>query len=210
MTKIAMTLLGIVVCVNIANAELQSFDLVDSWTAAVPGPISTMDFTGFPDDMVVDEQYAHLGAHFTTFDVISGPSLDGFPNDGWGLSGFEEIVIEFDWPQSWIASSTPGAFQIMLYLDDDLVGTSPNYWPMDGPTFGGVISDVPFDKVVLHDPFDDHVHSDDILFGGYPVPAPAGFVLFALAGIESRGRWRLSKMADTSGAAVTPGIPRFP
>ena len=61
---------------------------------------------------------------------------------------------------------------------------------MEGPTFGGVISDIAFDKVVMHDPLDDQVNSDDILFGGYPVPAPAGLVVMALMGLHGKPRRR--------------------
>ena len=93
MSKLNLTIsLLIMAPANTIYAELQSFDDFDQWAAAISGEYSTMDFTGFPDDTHIDEQYADLGAHFTTLDIVSGPSRSLYPNDGWGLNGFQLII----------------------------------------------------------------------------------------------------------------------
>jgi hypothetical protein len=101
------------VCATLVSGGITEYEDKDEWEAAA-GSWSTADFTGFPDNTPIDEQYAHLGVHFVDgYDfVVLGSS---FPNDGAGLDGNEYIDLVFDAPMHSIAADFPGLLIIDLY-----------------------------------------------------------------------------------------------
>jgi len=96
-----------VVCTSMLRADIVEYRDKGEWEAAA-GSWSTADFTGFPDNTPIDEQYAYLGVHFVDgYDfVVLGSS---FPNDGAGLDGNELVDLVFDVPMYWIAADFPGS-----------------------------------------------------------------------------------------------------
>jgi len=175
-----------------AAGALQEFENKADWEAAV-GDFSTVDFSGYPDNTPINDQWSHLGITFTDFNVVSGPAPIVFPEDGWGLQGFIEIHFEFDTPMSYIAADFPGAIAFDLYLDDELVGTTGELGGSGFGLFGGAVSDEMIDRVRIYDPNDDAVALDDLRFGP-PIPAPGALAPFALLlGARSRRRRRDNK-----------------
>ena len=171
---------------GVANAELLEFTDRAEWEAAV-GEYTTLDFTGFPVHTRIQEQYAHLGVHFTEcFNTVQGPMM-AYPNDMWGLDGNEEIHLEFDEPQLWIAADYPGMLKFVLYYqgefvyeDSDIHGMLPH------GNFLGLLSDQLFDEVLIYDWWDlIQVNVDDIHFG---VPAPGTVSLLTMGFLFLRRR----------------------
>jgi len=158
----------------------------DQWFADVGGPgnVSTVDFTGFDDFTPIDDQWAHLGVHFSGFVVTVGPSPIGFPNDSWGARGEPDINVIFDEPMQWIAADVRGNMTIELYNNDVLIYTTGIMGGGGGGNFGGLISDTPFDSVRIFDPLDSLVFIDDLHFGP-PIPAPASLLPLSLTAIAS-------------------------
>jgi hypothetical protein len=156
----------------------------EAWQAAA-GSWSTADFTGFPDNMPIDEQYAYLGVHFVDgYDfVVLGSS---FPNDGAGLDGNELIDLVFDARMYSIAADFPGYLTIDLYREGELFYTSHELGEAGVGNFGGIISTQPFDRAVLRDP-PGQVALDDLHFGP-PIPAPSALMLIGGALFTARRR----------------------
>jgi len=174
--------LTVILIVSAASAEFVEFTEKDEWIDAV-GDFTTIDFTGFEDNTPIVDQYADLGVTFPGFDVISGETFFLFPNDGWGLQGFDEINVELDQPINYIAMESPGKFAFELYVNDELIHTTQEFgFGSTGPAiFGGLKSDRPFDRLRIIDPNDPAVSLDDLFFGP-PIPAPGVLGLFALMG----------------------------
>jgi hypothetical protein len=172
------------ICASIARAEIVEYDEKDEWEAAA-GSWSTADFTGFPDNTPIDEQYAYLGVHFVDgYDfVVLGSS---FVNDGAGLDGNEVIDLVFDAPMYSIAADFPGFMIIDLYYDDELFYSSDVFGVGGVGNFGGLVSSEPFDRAVLTDP-PGQVFLDDLHFGP-PIPAPSAFCIISAALLAPRRR----------------------
>jgi hypothetical protein len=183
---IVLTAILAAVCASTLPAEVVEYDEKDQWEAAA-GAWSTADFTGFPDDTPIDEQYAYLGVHFVDgcdF-VVLGSS---FPNDGAGLGGNELIDLVFDAPMYWIAADFPGLLLIDLYYEDELFYSSNVFGVGGVGNFGGLISTEPFDRAVIWD-YDDDVALDDLHFGP-PIPAPSALCIVGAGLIAARRRRR--------------------
>jgi hypothetical protein len=120
--------------------------------------------------VVVTEQYADLGIHFTEGDEVAAPA-EG-TEDGWrlrdnpGLTNY--IIFEFDEPQFWLGVDHGGGMACELYLDDVLIDEPHQFSFSGGFKFAGVVSDVGFNKVRLYDPVDGSVNVDNIHFGAPP------------------------------------------
>ncbi|UCD75807.1 MAG: hypothetical protein JSV91_02595 [Phycisphaerales bacterium] len=162
-------------------AEVIEFRDKDEWIAAV-GDYTTIDFTGYSQGQQVTDQYADLGVLFTDCCVTYDFSYNLYPNDFWGVDGNWGIHLEFDQPQLWIATDFPGALGFKLFSGGNLVYASVLMFPRP---FGGLISDTPFDEVIIWDDFDDNVHVDDLHFG---VPAPAALPLISMVFLFIRRR----------------------
>jgi len=168
-----------------AAGALQEFENKADWEAAV-GDFSTVDFTGYPDNTPVTDQWSHLGITFTDFNVTSGPDHILYPEDGWGLQGFNDIHFEFDTPMSYIAADFPGAIAFELYQNDQLIAITEGFGGSGDGLFGGLISNQNFDRVRIYDPYDNAVFLDNLHFGPR-IPAPS--VLAPLVALL-RGRSR--------------------
>ncbi len=159
-----------------------------SWIETV-GVFSTIDFTGFPNDTFITDQYASLGVLFTDGDdniVCCGG--DSFPNDLAGLDGNARINLLFLTPQNWIAADYPGALRFELFYQDELIYTSSDFGFSGPGHFAGLVSSQPFDRAVLIDWFDEiQVGLDDLHFGA---PAPGTLALLALFGLCPHRRRR--------------------
>jgi hypothetical protein len=182
--SLAMALLAAGICASISRAEIVEYDDKDEWEAAA-GSWSTADFTGFPDNTPIDEQYAYLGVHFVDgYDfVVLG---EGFLNDGAGLDGNELVDLVFDVPIYSIAADFPGLLIIELYYDDELFYTSNVFGVGGYGNFGGLVSTDPFDRAVLRDP-PGQVFLDDLHFGP-PIPAPSALCTVGAAFFAARRR----------------------
>jgi hypothetical protein len=141
-----------------------SFDVAAKslWQAAA-GSYSTMDFTGFPDNTFLLDQYAYLGVHFT--DGSDGVKLsDVFIIDGAGVYGsFDETTLEFDVPMTSIALDFPGTCAIKLFYKGSQIYQSPLLAGVGLGVFAGLISTEPFDSAQLYDPFSGF-NADNIYF----------------------------------------------
>ena len=173
------------VCTSIVLADIVEYREKNEWETAA-GAFSTADFTGFPDNTPIDEQYAYLGVHFVDgYDfVVLG--WETFPNDGAGLDGNELVDLVFDAPMYWIAADFPGNLTIDLYYEDELFYTSNEFGVGGVGNFGGLVSAEPFDRAVLRDP-PGQVFLDDLHFGP-PIPAPSALCIVCAALLAARRR----------------------
>jgi hypothetical protein len=176
------------VCTSLAG--VQGFTERAAWEAAVGGEFTTIGFTEYPDGTIITDQYAHLGVSFTDGnDYIAESS--SMANDGVGLAGGSIITLAFPEPQAWLAVDFPGALHFELYRDGQHVYSSGNFGLSGKGLFAGLLSDVPFDEVVLNDWAEtiSFVVIDDFHFG---VPAPSALVTLFAAPALTRGRRRSS------------------
>ena len=168
----------------VAGGGVVEFDDKDGWLAAV-GPVTTIDFTGFPQGTVIADQYADLGVHFVDGNdrYFSTPS---FVNDNWGVDGNGDIILAFDTPQAYIGADFPGFLRIELFSEGQSIYLSSLFFGDPVGNFAGLASDHLFDMAVLmDDPSSDEAHIDDLHFG---VPAPATLALLGLAALAPRRR----------------------
>ena len=189
MTRV-LSALALLLAFAVASPVCAGFTLLQDfalWQQA-SGPYTTLDFTGFPNNTFITDQYADLGVTFLDGnDVITGPSSLVFPLDGWGLDVNESATMDFVSPQFSLGVHHPGELRIKLYWQGSLIYASP---PLPGSGvgfFGGVVSTVPFDRAVIMSPFVNQLDVDNIYFG---VPAPAGAVVLALGVPALRPRRR--------------------
>ena len=167
-----------------SQADVLEFTDKDEWIAAV-GSFTTIDFTGFPDGTFVTDQYADLGVLFKDGDDNIRYAPTGFLNDGWGLDGNLAVHLNFLAPQAYIAADYPGALQLQLFSEGELIYTSSEFGFSGLGHFAGLVSSEPFDEAVITDWTDDAVFLDDLHYG---VPTPSTLVLFALAALAPRRR----------------------
>jgi hypothetical protein len=174
-------------CAPKVNADIVEYRDKGEWEAAA-GSFSTADFTGFPDNTPIDEQYAYLGVHFVDgYDfVILDPEYTTFLNDGAGLDGNQLIDLVFDVPRSSIAADFPGFLTIELCYQDELFYTSNEFGVGGVGNFGGLVSTEPFDRAVLIDP-PGQVFLDDLHFGP-PIPAPSALCIVSAVLLVARRR----------------------
>lgn len=153
--------------------------------ASAKGVITTIGFNDLGADVLVTEQYADLGVHFTYLgNFTRGPAFPIFPRDGWGLDGNEMVHLFFDDPQTGIAFDFPGAAEVDLFLDGTLVHDSSRFGAGGADRFGGVFG-VVFNEAIIVDWADDNVFLDDLHFVSIPAPPClplffAGFVTLRL------------------------------
>ncbi len=148
-----------------ASADVLEFTDKDEWIEAV-GEFTTIDFTGFPEGTWITDQYADLGILFTDGDDWIHNTC-GYVNDCWGLAGGggnDQITLAFDTEEAYIGVDFPGDLQIDLYSRGRLIHSSVFIAGGHG-NFGGLLSRVLFDSVVLSDPLFSSVHIDDLHFG---------------------------------------------
>ncbi len=167
----------------------------DNWFTDAGGAahITTIGFTGLPNNSSLTDQYAPMGLNFegTNFITLDVPSFA----DDWGLRIFDGNDLFFDEPINWIASDYLGSVRMELYLGDTLLFEFQRPLPEQ---FSGVISDVAFDRVRVFDPTDNLTVIDDLHFGPpISVPAPGAFAPLAFVQLITRRRRRRKSMHTT-------------
>lgn len=169
------------------EANIVPYYYFEEWTAAT-GEYATLDFTGFEDFEVLSDQYSDVGVTFPSgFDVVwNSPTY--FLNDGWGARATHTgLTIEFDDPQHWIAADFPGGIAYVLYLQGESIGSESFGFGGSG-NFGGLYSDIAFDRVVILDPTGGSVGVDDLHIS---IPSPgAAALLLGLGACGKRSRRR--------------------
>jgi hypothetical protein len=185
-----LSALSILLAATAASGDVIEFTDASKWQDAV-GEFTTIDFTQHPAGTIITDQYEDLGILFTDGnDVILDSSV--FLNDGFGLWGpaFDDVTVEFETVQRWIAVDFPGAVVIQLYCDGELLFESRLFGGSGEGFFGGLISSEPFDAAFIFDPTLDGVAIDDLHFGP-PIPAPpAGAVILMSIILAGRRRRR--------------------
>jgi hypothetical protein len=187
MTRFIMTsLIATITSTANVRADLLTTFSFEEWESWV-GDYTTIDFTGFPDTTPISDQYADQGVTFTGLAFIF--ETIGFVNDGWGLHGPFGLHFYFDEPQLWISVDHAATALFELYYQGELVGIS-GFNPVGGiGSFLGVVSNEPFDEVIITTQpiFGPHVGIDDLHWGA-PIPAPSAIALFALGACRIRRR----------------------
>jgi len=129
---------------------------------------------------VVNDQYAAFGVHFANHYLAE--DYDFYPSDGRGLAAsinfIGQITVDFTAPRTSAAADHTGALQLDLYLEGVLLGSSIRSGT-SGSGFIGVLSDSPFDRMVIRNPSSSVPLLDNLHFGA-PIPAPAGFAVLGL------------------------------
>lgn len=170
------------------HGGITGFTDAGEWQEAV-GEFSTIDFTEYPAGTVITDQYADLGVQFPEGnDFIYHTSA--FVNDGTGLHGNNldlQITVEFDTPQLWFGVDHPGIAVIDAYANGELIESFGHGQGTFG-AFTGILSDVYFDKVVIHRGNDNSAARIDDMHWG--VPAPGAVAALALAGLLGGSRRR--------------------
>lgn len=172
--------LGLCVCYETRAGVLEFHDK-GAWINAVVS-FTTIGFDGFPSGTIVTDQWVDLGVVFADGnDTTGGFDPLTFPEDGWGLDGNGNIVLEFAEPMAWIASDFPGRLRIELYSDGQLFYTSGIFGIGGIGNFGGLASDQLFDMAVLMDvPAGSQAEIDHLHFDP-PIPAPGAIGVLAIA-----------------------------
>jgi hypothetical protein len=169
-------------------AAVQQFTNKAQWISAA-GSFTTLTFTGFPLNTNITTQYSSLGATFTDGVDLVQFAPDLYLNDGWGLNGaFDSTTIVFSTPMRTIAAEFPGIVQFRLYNQNQLIFISMGFGTSGVGHFGGLVSDQPFDKIIVSDPTGG-LFVDDLHFGP-GIPAPSALALFGLAALRGRSRRR--------------------
>jgi len=157
-------------------AAVVDYTSKSAWEAAA-GPYTTIDFTGYAPGTIITNQYASLGVIFTEGnDRIN--ALQSFVNDGFGLNGvIDTFTLEFSQPMRTIACEFPGTLQFRLFWQGEQFYTNAIWFGGVGTGFfGGLVSNRPFDRVVVLDP-EGAVFVDDLHFGqGVPGPGAVGLL----------------------------------
>ncbi len=125
----------------------------EAWMAEA-GSFTTIDFTGYPHGTIVTDQYEDLGITFGPFQMYVQQTSSAFPSDGFGLSGVGNSPIGFSFfePQTWVGVDYPGAVQLELYSQGELIYQSGFYLPPGDSNFLGLLSPAPFDMVIVRNP----------------------------------------------------------
>jgi len=163
-----------------------------AWFQATP-PFSEVTFADLPLNMLVTEQYAGLGVHFTDTDGnwVLGPTPT-YPQDEFGLNGNVSVELTFDAPMWSFASFFPGKAKFAFFHGDLPMFTSELLGGSGTNFFAGFTTDLAFDRVlIVGGPPDifgnpDKVFFDDFYFSS--VPAPARLSGFSVLLLSSRRR----------------------
>jgi len=174
-----------------AYGDFQNFNTEDraEWFDTVGADnVTTIDFTDYPNETTLSDQYDHLGVTFDGFNLVTGPFPVDF-HDSWGLRIFNGNDLYFSEPINWIAADILGIVGFDIYSGDTLLHSAEAGHGGDGQ-FGGVVSDVAFDHIRIYNPVGFILGVDDLHFGP-PIPAPASLApLVMLICIRSRRRRR--------------------
>ncbi len=188
---VGVTLVVTVECLmaSSASAAFTTFTSFGAWQATTPS-YSTIDFGGFPQYTVLTDQYAEAGLTISSDSVAVVLFGAPFQLDGIGLhTEGSWIDFNFTTPQRSFSVLGLGLWKLEFFLGETLIGSTPYSFPnLPNMTFGGAMSDTPFDRVRIKDFIGESVLDlDNIYFS--TVPAPAG-VLVLVLGVALRRRRR--------------------
>jgi len=164
---------------------------IEEWQNDVE-EFTTIDFTQYPPETVITNQYSNLGITFTEGDEIitagdvfmDGSGLRDFDS---GLPEPDNIWMAFDESITAIAVDFPGIMQFELFQNGESVFVSDPY-DDDAGGFLGLVSDFSFDEVRIWNPMGS-THIDNLHFAP-PIPAPGALGLFAFGSIVLKPRRR--------------------
>lgn len=187
-------LIAIVTSISLVPPAAASVMLIqadfDAW-AQLAAPYTTIDFTGFPNGTNITDQYSGLGVLFTDPDpnTVMSNVPPYFPLDGSGMIGESAVDLSFAQGINAVSFHFHGFLSIALYSNGSLAYQSPEVgtggWGVI--QFAGVVSDTPFDLVLLRNG-PDWVGLDNLYFS--TIPGPGGVALLAMAALSCRGRRR--------------------
>jgi len=173
-----------------ASAEFQEFTTHDGWFDAVGGAanVTTIDFTELPLDTTITDQYQDLGVTWSGLNFITPSILDP---DERTLRMFNGNDIFFDEPITYFGADIgtgSNTVEYKVYSGDTLLHESQLFGNPPEKDFGGIVSDEPFDRIHVRDPFDNLAIFFDMHFGP-PIPAPGALAPLAmLVCVRSRRR----------------------
>src|SRR5580765_67012 len=138
---------------------------------SVAGARSIITFTEVPLATSLTTEYSSLGVTFLEGDDKTESDPTAYLSDGIGLAGGREgqltfIKLQFSSPVNSLGVDFPGALQIDLFAGANSIGSSEDFGFSGPGHFGGVISDVPFDRAILTDWLAGDVYIDNL----YVVP----------------------------------------
>jgi len=172
----------------IEAGTINTYDDFDTWEADA-GEYTSILFSE-PDvysfGLTIVDQYEDEGVIFAGWDALCD-SLTCSPyfqqGDGAGLQGGELIDMRFTQPMQTFGAHFALLMDFTLYYEGEIVFSSTFGDANDFSVFGGVVSDQPFDRVVLKNPqFQPPLVQtlvDNVYFGP-PIPAPGVLVVFAI------------------------------
>jgi hypothetical protein len=143
-------------------ASITEYTEFDPWADAMGRCLVENRYAELGAGVYVTDQYLPVGALYTDGDDLTA-AYDS-STDGMLLYGQGRIHVSFSHYLFGIGVNFPGALRIIGYLGEDLVFTSGDFAGYGVFFFGGVISDLPFDRVELMDWVDDLVYVDDIFY----------------------------------------------
>ena len=146
---------------SLAQGQITSFDQESAWLAAA-GPAVYESFYPGIDGLIITDQFEDEGALFTDGDEQL--VLQAIFHDFRGVKGNGNITIEFTEARRAFAVEYVYAMEIELYSGPNFLGTSQAFQAGSVWDFGGVVSDQPFDRIVLRDWMDDFIYIDSVYF----------------------------------------------
>lgn len=180
---------AIVALVSPVHASMTLYSDFVAWSSATPD-MKTIDFV-LATPQILNDQYAHLGAHFIGNNDYAGRA-GSFSLDGWGvqMSGPQAPAIEivFDVYQTSFAMHYPGWGGFYLFDGETEICHGVGSGGAGIKFFGGV-SEIPFNRVFIYSNFGQPV-ADNIYFGGTVVPAPSALIVLAMGVSGARRRRR--------------------
>jgi hypothetical protein len=131
-----------------------------AWLADVGGA-GTADFSGYPENTPITDQYLALGMRFTQGNEKILTSA-AFVMDTKGVDCSGGAEISFISPVTALGVDFPGALQIDLYDGGALIWSSSRFAGSGTGFFAGVISTAPFTRAVLDDWTDHRAYLDAV------------------------------------------------
>jgi len=171
-----------------AGGTIQEFTVNEDWFDAVGGPgnVTTIDFDEFPINTTLTDHYSNIGVMWSGLNFVS-LSNDA---DGQSLRMFNGNDIFFDEPIKYFGADIRGTVEYEIYSGDTLLHESQWFGVPTDEEFGGIVSDIPFDRIHVQSPSDNTAIFWDMHFGP-PIPAPGALAPFALLFCASaKRRWR--------------------
>jgi hypothetical protein len=185
----------------LASASFVEYTDQVAWNTAVPS-FTTIQFSEVPLYSSVTDQYAPLGVIFTPGDDWTDFNPALWPSDGFGLrGGFTQsgnvlpIIMEFETPLTSLAIRYPGSTKFLMFSGGIQIGETNSFYGFNPWSFAGIVSDTPFDKLIISNTTGGANSMDTLYFGGF-VPAPGTAVVLALGGAALGLRRRSRRRGD--------------